>query len=129
MLEALFLKAENQLSGIQLNIDGTDYHVHSILINHSTNEPPRYMVPTGTYKPGLQAQRRSAGTCTVELVITHPEPRMRVKATRRGRACVSPPSAQPGYTAVGQEVWEGKGMSATEVSRGKTCDGAMLLEV
>ncbi|XP_069665311.1 uncharacterized protein [Haliaeetus albicilla] len=73
------------------------------------------MVPTGTYKPGLQAQGRSAGTWTVELVITHPEPRMPVKGTRRGRVCVSPLSAQPGHTAVGQEVWGGKGMSATEV--------------
>ena len=54
-LEALFLKAENQVPGIQLNIDVTDYHVHSVLINHSTNELPRYIVPAGAYKPGLQA--------------------------------------------------------------------------
>ncbi|KAK4826015.1 hypothetical protein QYF61_003788, partial [Mycteria americana] len=56
LLETLFLKAENQVPGIQLNIDVTDYHVHSVLINHSTNELPRYTVPAGAYTPGLQAQ-------------------------------------------------------------------------
>lgn len=55
LLEALFLKAENQVPGIQLNIDVTDYRVHSVVINHSTNELPRYIVPAVPYKPGLQA--------------------------------------------------------------------------
>ncbi|XP_009636194.1 transcription factor SOX-4 [Egretta garzetta] len=117
LLEALFLKAENQVPGIQLKIDVTDYHVHNVLINHSTDELPRYRAPTGAYKPGLQASSRLAGTPMTELAITHPEPRMSVRAMRRGRACVSPLSAQPGHTAVGEEeVWEGKGISATEHS-------------
>lgn len=51
LLEALFLKAENQVPRIQLNIDVTEYHVDNLLINHSTNELPRYI----SAHRGLQA--------------------------------------------------------------------------
>lgn len=49
LLEALFLKAKNQVPETQLNIDATGCHVHSILINHSTKELMRYTCgPQGT---------------------------------------------------------------------------------
>lgn len=70
------------MPGIQFNIDVTDYYVHIVLINHSTNELLTCMVPVGgAYKTGLQAYCHLPGTRVMELTIMRPELRMSVKAT------------------------------------------------
>lgn len=75
----------------------------AVQINDSTNELPRCTVPAGASKPGLQAWTYLAGTRTVELAKTHPEPGMSLKAETCDRACLPSLSAWPGHTAVGSQ--------------------------
>lgn len=76
------------------------YHVLGIQINHSINELLSCRVPAGASKPGLQAWSYMAGACVVELVKTHPEAGMSLKAERCDRVCLPSLSTWPGCPAV-----------------------------